>query len=138
MEECEYAFLRSCGLSVVLYDERGTLGFPRLNASLNIHEPVQFDEAIETRLSLVELDGKRITYQFELFDSQGMLVVEGQFQAACCRFPDAKPPFAILIPEFVETALRAGPADQPCQTTTEQIQSSVDSTSNKKQTNITN
>lgn len=112
MEETEYAFLRSRGLCVVLYDERGTLGFPRLSASLKIHQPLAFEARVTVRLRLTEIDGKQITYEFEIVDENEIvdqtsqpLAVEGRFQVACCRFPDDKPPFAILTPDHVIKAL---------------------------------
>jgi acyl-CoA thioesterase FadM len=105
MEETEYAFLRSRGLRVVLYDERGTIGFPRLNVQLKIHRQVAFGQRLEVTLRLVEIDGKQISYKFDLVNEAGLIVVEGRFQVACCRFPDGNPPFAILIPDFVSQAL---------------------------------
>ena len=106
MEETEYAFLRSRGLRVVLYDERGTMGFPRLNVQLEIHEPVAFPEQVEVELRLTEVDGKQISYEFDIVNEAGSIAAEGRFQVACCRFPDRKPPYAILIPEFVIDALQ--------------------------------
>ena len=106
MEETEYAFLRSRGLSVVLYDERGTLGFPRLNAELTVIQPLRFEQVVEVRLRLTMIDGKQIVYEFEIVDDQNQTAVSGKFTAACCRFPVNQPPFAILIPDFVEVALR--------------------------------
>jgi YbgC/YbaW family acyl-CoA thioester hydrolase len=106
MEETEYAFLRSRGLRVVLYDERGTMGFPRLNVQLDIHHPFGLDETVEVALRLVDIDGKQISYEFELTNETGAIAVEGRFQVAFCRFPDGKPPYAILIPEFVSAALQ--------------------------------
>ncbi|MFT7629202.1 MAG: YbgC/YbaW family acyl-CoA thioester hydrolase [Mariniblastus sp.] len=105
MEETEYAFLRSRGLCVVLYDERGTMGFPRLNVSIVVHEPLVFDDSVEVRLRMVEIDGKQITYAFELVQANQAIAVEGQFRVACCRFPGRDSPYAILIPEFIEEAL---------------------------------
>ena len=106
MEETEYAFLRSCNLSVVLYDERGTLGFPRLSVQIKIHRPLQFEQNVQVRLDLTELDGKQILYEFDIVDDQGQSAVTGKFVVACCRFPDGQPPFAVLIPAHVESALR--------------------------------
>ena len=107
MEETEYAFLRSRGLSVVLYDERGTMGFPRLSVQLEIHHPVSVGELVEVTLQLVEIDGKQLRYEFDLVNATGLMAVEGRFQVACCRFPDGKPPFAILIPDIVSRALKS-------------------------------
>lgn len=106
MEETEYAFLRSRNLSVVLYDERGTLGFPRLSAEVNVEQPLQFEQTVEVRLTLTEIDGKQIVYDFDIVDDGGRTAIKGRFVVACCRFPDDLPPFAVLIPEVVEAALR--------------------------------
>ena len=105
MEETEYAFLRSRGLCVVLHDDRGTIGFPRLNANVRIERPVRFDELVWVTLEMSHIDGKQIVYQFEIVDDDAQLVAVGHFKVACCRFPNDEPPFAILTPEFVIDAL---------------------------------
>ena len=114
MEETEYSFLRHCGLSVVLQDEKGTMGFPRLSAELSIERPVGFDCKVETRLRLLDIDGKRLTYDFEILNDSQDRVATGRFSVACCRFPDNELPFAILTPEFVIQAITQN-AKQPSQ-----------------------
>jgi YbgC/YbaW family acyl-CoA thioester hydrolase len=99
MEETEYAFLRSRGLSVVMQDERGVIGFPRLSADLQLHQPARLDEELDIWLQLVDNDGIKLTYRFEVA-GPGDVVASGCFVAACCRFPPGKPPRAILIPDF--------------------------------------
>ena len=106
MEETEYAFLRSRELSVVLYDQNGTLGFPRISAEVNVLRPLRFDQSVEVHLKLVEIDGKQIVYVFDIVDESETTAVQGKFVAACCRFPDQMPPFAVLIPPKIEMALR--------------------------------
>jgi YbgC/YbaW family acyl-CoA thioester hydrolase len=106
MEETEYAFLRSRDLCVVLYDERGTMGFPRLSAEINVINPLVFEQTVTVQLKLVSIDGKQIRYEFDLFDEFQESYVTGVFDVACCRFPDNQPPFAVLIPDQVEEALR--------------------------------
>lgn len=106
MEETEYAFLRSRGLSVVLNDEKGRIGFPRVRSQIEIREPVILDDELVVSLRLGELDGKAISYHFETTRvADGALVGVGQFTMACCRFPDAELPYAILIPEWIEEKL---------------------------------
>ena len=111
MEETEYAFLRSRGLSVVSQDELGTFGFPRLSSSLEIHEPLAFEQKVVVTIDLTEIDGKQITYQFKIFALPKNLrenpAVEGKFVVACCRFPADKPPYAILTPDHIIDALTA-------------------------------
>lgn len=105
MEETEYAFLRSRDLSVVLSDDNGVLGFPRLNASIDILSFAGFDEEVIVELTLTEIDGKRIVYQFAVSRTSGQRIATGQFTVACCRFPNGKPPYAILTPTHVVDAL---------------------------------
>ena len=107
MEETEYAFLRSRGLRVVLNDGKGIFGFPRLNAELQILEPLVLDEITETTLYLDAENGKSIVYQFEV-RCQERLAATGKYEVACCRFPpDGENPYAILIPNFVLEKLSA-------------------------------
>lgn len=106
MEETEYEFLRSRNLSVVLSDERGQIGFPRLTSNLDIVQPVQFNQELQVKLQLTYLDGKQLSYEFEIFArDQNQLVATGKFSMACCRFPGDKLPYAILIPEWIEQRL---------------------------------
>ena len=56
------------------------------------------------RLSLSEMDGKQIVYDFVVTGERG-ISAKGRFAVACCRFPTDTAPYAILIPGFVESAL---------------------------------
>lgn len=107
MEEAEYGFLRSRGLSVVLKDERGTMGFPRINCGINIVRPLHLGEQVYVNVSLLRTDGKRVVYQFEIVDGDDKLAVTGEFLAALCRFPDGKMPYAILFPPGLTEKLTA-------------------------------
>jgi YbgC/YbaW family acyl-CoA thioester hydrolase len=126
MEEAEYAFLRSRGLSVVLPNERGTLGFPRLQASIEVHQPLVFEQTVEIHLQLLELDGKQIVYEFEIVDDgdtgndleddrelpaansrSPQPLVKGRFVVVCCRFPEGEDPYAVLLPDGVVEALES-------------------------------
>lgn len=113
MEETEYAFLRSRGLSVVLTDAKGILGFPRLEASIDVAHPARFDEELEIELNLIEVDGKQVIYEFAIEAMAGTIdavqVVSGRFRVVCCRFPSGDSPYAILTPLHVIDALREQP-----------------------------
>ena len=104
MEETEYAFLRSRGLRVVLEDGRGVIGFPRLRSDVQIIAPLCLGGVVETTLRLVDVSGKKITYEFDVTQFQ-QPIATGTFEVACCRFPDGEDPYAILIPEFVSERL---------------------------------
>ena len=105
MEETEYAFLRSRGLSVVLTDSRGLMGFPRLSAAVSIENSVGFDTEVSVEIFLMVVDGKSVTYEFLIRDKENMTVATGKFVVAVCRFPRGEPPYAILTPEYVIEAL---------------------------------
>ena len=104
MEEAEYAFLRSRGLGVVLADERGQIGFPRIECGLNIHGSVAAGENLTTELTLDSNDGKQLAYTFRVLHGDRLLA-DGRFLVACCRFPPDDLPYAILIPDWVMTKL---------------------------------
>lgn len=101
MEETEYAFLRSRGLSVVAEDERGTIGFPRVSASLEIGSGARFGDELEIRLYVGDNDGVKIRYRFQIVRG-AEAVATGAFTIACCRFSDRALPRAILIPDFFQ------------------------------------
>jgi len=105
MEETEYAFLRSRGLSVVLTDSRGLMGFPRLSAEIEILNPVGFDAEVQVEIFLMLVDGKSVFYEFLITAADGVTVATGKFVVAVCRFPTGEPPYAILTPEYVIEAL---------------------------------
>lgn len=116
MEETEYAFLRSRGLSVVLTDDKGVLGFPRLHAQVEVTGAVGFDDWVEIQLSLLKVDGKQIIYGFDVNrmtqQSDLVPVAMGEFRVVCCRFPHADAPYAILTPLNVMAALNGETASR--------------------------
>ncbi|HMO12810.1 MAG TPA: hypothetical protein PKD64_12130 [Pirellulaceae bacterium] len=108
MEEAEYAFLKSRGLNVVLTDERGLIGFPRVSADFEIKRAVHVDELLSIWLKLIENNGITLQYRFEITDELHQLIGIGEFEVACCRFHSGELPRAILIPDFVMERLRRG------------------------------
>ena len=110
MEETEYAFLRSRGLSVVLTDAKGVLGFPRLEASIDVRHPARFDDELQIELNLIAVDGKQVIYEFAIEGfpetDDSVEIASGRFRVVCCRFPNGEDPYAILTPLHVIDALR--------------------------------
>ena len=110
MEETEYAFLRSRELSVVLTDAKGVLGFPRLEASIDVKHPARFDDELQIELNLIEVDGKQVIYEFAIEGfsepDDSVEIASGRFRVVCCRFPNGEDPYAILTPLHVIDALR--------------------------------
>jgi acyl-CoA thioesterase FadM len=121
MEETEYAFLRSRGLSVSLTDARGRYGFPRTRVHWEIFSPARREDELQIGLWLGETDGKRLHYRFEIVrrgkESPEAPMSEcwercaaGEFHLACCRFPPEAMPYAIPIPDSVLERLRLQPS----------------------------
>lgn len=100
MEETEYEFLRSLGLSVVMNDEIGTYGFPRRQAHCEYLFPARYHQVIRIDLQVASNDGKLLRYDFEI-RHEDTLLATGYLQTTCVRFPDDKAPFAILLPDEV-------------------------------------
>ena len=112
MEETEYGFLRSVGLSVSITDQRGRLGFPRTHVAFAIRHPAKLDDCLTIELVSATPNGKTIRYEFQITRNRattggtqdGVGIVEiatGQFTVACCRFPDDRLPYAVLIPDWI-------------------------------------
>ena len=100
MEETEHEFLRSHGLDVIFYDDKGSLGFPRVEAKSRFFSPARYGHILDIKLTVVKNDGKRIDYAFEI-RREKIPVAEGQLSVVCCRFPMDRDPYAIPIPDNV-------------------------------------
>lgn len=112
MEETEYGFLRSLGLSVSMHDERGQYGFPRQRAAVEVLRPVGFGDELRVGLELGPISHKQVLWRFRAWsppgdESQQSLVATGEFLVACCRFPKGRLPVAILIPDQVLEKIQA-------------------------------
>ncbi len=89
LESVEHEFLRSLGLSVVMEDDSGPLGWPRVSAGCDFRGAVKFEDVLNIELSIARLGEKSVTYQF-VVASSGRRIAEGKLVAACCRLRAAK------------------------------------------------
>ena len=83
------------------------MGFPRVRCEVEVERPLLLGEQVSVLVQLTKTDGKRVVYQFSLVDAQGKIAVRGSVVAALCRFPDGKPPYAILFPPGLADQLTA-------------------------------
>lgn len=100
MEEAEHEFLRSIGLDVVLEDERGKLGFPKLLAHCEFKQPALYGDELQIQVSAEIQDGKSINYQMEI-TRDARIIASGQIHVACCRFPVDALPYPVPLPDRV-------------------------------------
>ncbi|MDW7995255.1 MAG: thioesterase family protein [Gemmatales bacterium] len=83
MEEAEHAFLRSRGLSVVMYYHGQELGWPRVAASCEYFRPAFFEDVLTIRLTLAKVGRKSLTYTAEFYRNAD-LIARGQMTTCCC------------------------------------------------------
>jgi acyl-CoA thioester hydrolase len=114
MEQAEHDLLRSVGLSVVMEDEEGALGWPRVAAKCDFRAPARFEDLLQIEVTVARLGARSVTYSHR-FTCGGQELASGQITAVCCRIRSGALPEAIAIPQAFVDALRpfvASPASQ--------------------------
>jgi 4-hydroxybenzoyl-CoA thioesterase/acyl-CoA thioester hydrolase len=105
LESVEHEFLRSLGLSVVMEDAQGPLGWPRVSASCDFRGAVEFEDVLDIELVIARLGEKSVTYSF-IVESRGRRIAEGKLVAACCQLRPDEELKAIPIPAHIAERLR--------------------------------
>jgi 4-hydroxybenzoyl-CoA thioesterase/acyl-CoA thioester hydrolase len=105
LESVEHEFLRSLGLSVVMSDQEGQLGWPRVSASCDFKGAVKFEDVLDIELTIARLGEKSVTYQFTV-DHTERRIAEGRIVAVCCRMTHGRPLQGIAIPAAIADKLR--------------------------------
>ncbi|MEM7314540.1 MAG: thioesterase family protein [Planctomycetota bacterium] len=105
LEEAEHEFLRSVDLSVVMYDDRGSYGFPKMSVQCDYKQPVRHEQWLDIELEISTDDDKSIDYRGQFF-LDGKLVAKGAIKVACCRFPPNDFPYPIPIPDHILKVLK--------------------------------
>jgi acyl-CoA thioester hydrolase len=90
---------------VVMGDEDGQLGWPRVSASCDFKGAVKFEDVLDIELVIARLGEKSVTYQFTV-DHAGRRIAEGKIVAACCRLRHGEPLRAVPIPEATVEKLK--------------------------------
>jgi 4-hydroxybenzoyl-CoA thioesterase/acyl-CoA thioester hydrolase len=105
MEQAEHELLRSVGLSVVMTDAEGRLGWPRVSARCDFRSSVKFEDVLEIETSISRIGEKSVTYAFAV-TCQGRDVAAGEITSVCCRMLEGQPLAPIAIPEWFRQKLR--------------------------------
>src|SRR5262245_44935126 len=77
MEEAEHALLRSLGMSVIMHDDEGPYGWPRVAAQCDYQGPAKFEEILDIRIRVAHKGTKSLAYQFDI-THQGRPVAVGR------------------------------------------------------------
>jgi 4-hydroxybenzoyl-CoA thioesterase/acyl-CoA thioester hydrolase len=104
MEQAEHELLRSVGLSVVMSDAEGKLGWPRVAAKCDFRSAVRFEEELEIAVSLGRLGEKSVTYAFAV-TCQGRDVAAGEITSVCCRMKEGQALAPMAIPDWFRQKL---------------------------------
>src|SRR4051812_9220875 len=84
MEECEHAYFRSLGLSIMRTAADGTvIGWPRVRCSCSYEAPARFDDLLEIRLNVSRKGVKSLTLEFEFWRGETRLA-RGTMKTVCC------------------------------------------------------
>jgi len=110
MEAAEHAYLRACGLSVVLPWEGLMLGFPRVSASCDYLKPIRFEQEMQIAVRVEKIGRTSISYGFT-FTHAGDTIAEGRLTAVLCRKSAEERLEPIEIPEAIRQRLLAGPPE---------------------------
>ena len=98
MEEAEHALWREAGLSIAAPDAE--VGFPRIAASFEFHEPLHFEEEFDVRLRIVEIASKTIRYEAQITRGQTS-VATGSLTVVCVSKRHGEPMQAVPIPRDI-------------------------------------
>ena len=112
MEQAEHELLRHLGLSVMLFDEKGPISFPRVATRCDYQRAVKFEDILDIEVAVVRLGVKSVTYEFN-FSHEGRPVATGQTTAVCCRLKSDEAPVSIAIPTWIAEKLATAKIDLP-------------------------
>jgi acyl-CoA thioester hydrolase len=110
MEAAEHAYLRACGLSVVLPWQGLMLGFPRVSASCDYLKPIRFEQEMQITVRVEKIGRTSISYGFT-FTHAGDTIAEGRLTAVLCRKSAEERLEPMEIPEAIRQRLLAGPEE---------------------------
>lgn len=106
MEEAEHAFFRSLGLSIMHYEDDGSIiGWPRVSASCNFEAPAKYEDELEIRLAVYRKGVKSMTYNFEFWKGETRLA-RGTMKTVCCQFWHGETMKSIEIPAAYRDKIR--------------------------------
>ncbi len=118
METAEHGFFRSLGFTIApRHFETGQskVGWPRVHASCDYHQPLCFEDLVEIHLLVLEKKSKAITYQFrfrKLNDGTGKEVARGKLTVVCVAYDEATGAMkAANIPPEIAGLIDAAPAE---------------------------
>lgn len=84
MEEVEHAFWRAHGRSVVIGEGADVVSWPRVAVRCEYRRPVHFEDELELRFYIREINRKSLSFEVEFIRGEEM-VAATHAKAVCCR-----------------------------------------------------
>jgi acyl-CoA thioester hydrolase len=113
MEAAEHAFFRSLGFSVVTRQVDPPVGWPRVHASCDYQQPLQFEDEFEVHMLVSEKKSKSLSYLFRFRKLNGGAPVEiarGKLTVVCVTHQRGTMRAAAIPKEIAEQIEVAPPA----------------------------
>jgi YbgC/YbaW family acyl-CoA thioester hydrolase len=110
MESAEHAYLRACGLSVVLSWQGQVVSFPRVSVTCEYLRPLRFEDVVDITVQVEKIGRTSVQYVFS-FTHHGNKVAEGRITAVLCRKTAEDRLEPIEVPTELREKLLAGPGD---------------------------
>ena len=112
MEQCEHAFYRSLGYSVINRDEEGNVGLPRISAHMDYKKPFHFEDDMEIQLLVKEKRSRSLVYSF-VFRKSGEETVRarGQLAVVSVTGHPATGMRAVALPKHMTSSIEQAPEE---------------------------
>jgi YbgC/YbaW family acyl-CoA thioester hydrolase len=101
-EEAEHAMWRAAGLSIA---PPGEVGWPRVSASFEFHEPLRFEDEFEVLVRVTAVTDKTIRYAVVVTRGE-TTIATGSHTAICVSKRAGEPMRAISIPTDIAARLK--------------------------------
>ena len=106
MEEAEHALWRAAGLSIA--PREATVGFPRVAASFDFHQPLRFEDEFEVHIRIAALGARSIRYAARV-TKDATAIATGSLTIACVAKQKGAPFRSTSIPPDIATRLAVAP-----------------------------
>lgn len=114
METAEHAFYRSLGFSVAERQALPRIGWPRVHASCDYHQPLRFEDEVEIHLLVAEKRSKALTFQIRFRKVQAAGAVEvarGKLTVVCVSHHEDGTMKAVAIPDAIGRLIEVAPPE---------------------------
>lgn len=115
METAEHGFFRSIGFSVVSRNIEPPVGWPRVHAECDYHQPLHFEDEVEVHLLVSEKRSKSLCYVFrfrKLNTSPILEVARGSLTVVCVTHHGQGKMSACSIPKNIADKIEVAPAER--------------------------